>query len=173
MAIKQAWEDRSLAEDHIPHIFMSGPSIWNDFEPPQHHQWWMVHLASRTDNPQVTVYMRDCCTDQFGVLEIYIGDYEQPPFWDGEQLAGTEGGGTEGGGTEGGGPPPPKAGTAGGGGRREEGAWCAGRAGPHLWNFTPTLSPTSTRSPSDLRRPLRGGQALHLPARGCTGPASG
>ena len=86
--------NRSLAEDHIPHIFMSGPSIWNDFEPPQHHQWWMVHLASRTDNPQVTVYMRDCCTDQFGVLEIYIGDYEQPPFWDGEQIAGTEGGGS-------------------------------------------------------------------------------
>ena len=104
---------RTIAEDHIPNIFMSGPPIWNDLTPPRHHQWWMVHLASNTDNPVVTVYTRGgvdcdecrarvdsgetteiCCTQQFGgVLELYIGSSSTPPFWAGEQLCGTEGGG--------------------------------------------------------------------------------
>ena len=103
---------RTLAEDHIPNIFMSGPPIWNDLEPPRHHQWWMVHLASNTDDPRVIVYTRGgvdcdecrrrveeegsteiCCTAQFGgVLELYIGDSDTPPYWAGEQRCGTEGG---------------------------------------------------------------------------------
>jgi hypothetical protein len=56
---------RTMALDHIPNIFMSGPSVWLLSTPPTDTQWWRVHLASFTDNPTVVVHMRDCCTEQF------------------------------------------------------------------------------------------------------------
>jgi hypothetical protein len=74
---------RTLAQDHIPNIFMSGPSEWDSPNPPTAQQWWRVHLSSNTDKPTVVIYTRDCCTDQFGgKLNIFIGDTDVAPSFD-------------------------------------------------------------------------------------------
>jgi hypothetical protein len=80
---------RSLAEDHIPNLFMSGPSTFDRSLSvsglPDANVWWMVHLASYVDNPRVVVYTRDCCTEEFrNKIQMWISKTGQPPQWPGE-----------------------------------------------------------------------------------------
>ena len=50
----------------FPNIFFSGgPGL----------SWWRVHLAFRTRAPDVTIWMRDCCTSDFyGTMHVHIAE---------------------------------------------------------------------------------------------------
>ena len=73
----------SSAYEMSPSFAVDG--VWGreHFNQGRHHsqagtnEWWSVHLAALTVDPQVVVYARSCCTEQFHhTLRVYIGRTE-------------------------------------------------------------------------------------------------